>query len=371
MFEIVEVAAPGDSLSRAFDLFILTLISLNVVALMLETVEPIYKVWSNLFYAFEAFSIFIFTGEYAVRLWCCVEDPQYSHPIKGRLRYAVSFYSVIDLMAIVPFFLPFIIGDYRFTRAIRLFRLFRVLKLARYSFALSNVKGVLMKKREELLCTLLLLVLLLLIASSLMYYVEREAQPKAFSSIPMAMWWGVATLTTVGYGDVYPVTTIGKFLGAIIAILGIGLFALPAGLIGGAYLEEVEDRKNRRRLGNELGEDPVSPFEVDKGKSRHLMLDIWLSHDIDVASVDHILSLVRNKFTILHEFEHAFTPHGYTKGFILSESHFFLHTYPESRFLSIDLYVCNRDVDLEALVRMFLAGLKVDQEKYQIISRGV
>lgn len=369
IFEIVEVAAPGDRQSRAFDLFILSLISLNVVALMLETVEPIYQVWPALFNGFETFSVLIFTVEYVVRLWCCVEDPQYSHPVKGRLKYVVSFFSLVDLLAIFPFYLPFIYGDFRFARAVRLFRLFRILKLARYSFALSNVKGVLLKKREELLCTFLLLVLLLLFASSLMYYVEKDAQPDAFSSIPMAMWWGVATLTTVGYGDVYPVTTIGRVLGAIIAILGIGLFALPAGLIGGAYLEEVEDRKNRRRL-KESDEYPVPPFGLAEGKSRHLMLDIWLKQDIDAASVDHILSLVRSEFTILHEFEHAYTPHGYTKGFILSESHFFLHTYPESRFLSIDLYVCNPDVDLEALTRMFLDGLEVDHEKYQIIFRG-
>jgi S-adenosylmethionine/arginine decarboxylase-like enzyme len=186
----------------------------------------------------------------------------------------------------------------------------------------------------------------------------------------MAMWWGVATLTTVGYGDVHPVTAIGKVLGAIIAVLGIGLFALPAGLIGGAYLEEVEERKNRKRL---KGADPnlETPIEMGEGKSRHLMLDIWLKQDIDQASLDHILNLVRNQFTILHEFEHTFTPHGYTKGFILSESHFFLHTYPESRFLSIDLYVCNPDVDLEALTRMFLSGLEVEHEAYQIVFRGV
>jgi len=366
----MEVAAPGDRQSRAFDLFILSLISLNVVALVLETVRPIYQAWSALFNGFEVASVLIFTVEYIVRLWCCIEDPRYRHPVKGRLRYAVSFFGLIDLLAILPFYLPFIGGDFRFVRAVRLFRLFRVLKLARYSFALSSVKGVLLKKREELLCTLFLLVLLLLFSSSLMYYVEGEAQPNAFSSIPMAMWWGVATLTTVGYGDVYPVTAIGKMLGSVIAVLGIGLFALPAGLIGGAYLEEVEERKNRKRL-KESDQDPETHFGFGEGKSRHLMLDIWLKQEIDAASVDYILGLVRSEFTILHEFEHTYSPHGYTKGFILSESHFFLHTYPESRFLSIDLYVCNPDVDLEAMTRMFIKGLEVDEEKYQIVFRGV
>ena len=366
----MEVAAPGDRQSRAFDLFILSLIGLNVLALVLETVGPIYQAWSPWLNGFEVVSVLIFTAEYFVRLWCCVEDPQYRHPVKGRLRYAVSFFGIIDLLAILPFYLPFIGLDFRFIRAVRLFRLFLVLKLARYSLALSSVRGVLMKKREELLCTLFLLVLLLLMSSTLMYYVEREMQPEAFSSIPMAMWWGVATLTTVGYGDVYPITAIGKVLGAIIAVLGIGLFALPAGLIGGAYLEEVEERKNRKRLKG-VGKNLETSIEMGEGKSRHLMLDIWLKQDIDQACVDYILNLVRNEFTILHEFEHAFTPHGYTKGFILSESHFFLHTYPESRFLSIDLYVCNPDVDLEALTRMFLSGLDVENEAYQIVFRGV
>lgn len=369
IFEVVEVAAPGDRQSRTFDLFILSLIILNVVAMVMETVSPVYLAWPALFNGFEIVSVMIFSAEYIVRLWCCVEDPRYRHWFKGRLRYAVSFFGLVDLLAILPFYLPFVTGDFRFIRAIRLFRLFRVLKLARYSFALSSVMGVLVKKREELLCTLFLLILLLLFASSMMYYVEGEAQPDAFSSIPMAMWWGVATLTTVGYGDVYPITPLGKVLGAVIAVLGIGLFALPAGLIGGAYLEEVEERKNRKRL-KKSDQDPETPFGFGEGKSRHLMLDVWLKKDIDEASVDHILGLVRSQFTILHEFEHAFSPHGYTKGFILSESHFFLHTYPESRFLSIDLYVCNPDVDLEALTRMFINGLEVEEEKYQIVFRG-
>ena len=118
-------------------------------------------------------------------------------------------------------------------------------------------------------------------------------QPNAFSSIPMAMWWGVATLTTVGYGDVYPVTALGKLLGAIIAILGIGVIALPAGLLGGAYMEEMDERKNWKSL-KESGQDPGSPFGLGKNKSRNLMLDIWLKQDIDAASVDHILGLVRS-----------------------------------------------------------------------------
>ena len=243
VYEITEVASEDDNASRLFDLTILSLILLNVLALVLSTVDSIYLLAPRFFDQLEVLSVAVFTVEYFLRLWCCVENPRFQGSLRGRLRYMVSFMGLIDLLAVLPFYLPLVVGDYRFLRAVRLFRLFRLFKLVRYSIALASLEKVLRSRKEELIGTLIMLFLMLLFASSLMYFAENRAQPEAFSSIPATMWWGVATLTTVGYGDVYPVTGLGRVLGAIVAILGIGLFALPAGILGASFLEELEARR--------------------------------------------------------------------------------------------------------------------------------
>ena len=152
--------------------------------------------------------------------------------------------ALVDLAAILPFYLPMVLMlDLRFVRAIRLMRLFRLFKMGRYSQSLKMIINVFRAKKPELMISLAVLSILLIFASSLMYYCEHEAQPDNFSSIPAAMWWGVSTLTTVGYGDIYPVTHIGRFMGAIISILGIGIFALPAGILASGMIDEMQKEK--------------------------------------------------------------------------------------------------------------------------------
>jgi voltage-gated potassium channel len=159
-------------------------------------------------------------------------------------------------MAILPFYLPMIITlDLRFIRAVRLFRLVRIFKMGRYSESLRLLENVFKEKKEALLITIFMVFILLVIASSLMYFVENEAQPEVFSSILKAMWWGVATLTTVGYGDIYPVTLIGKILGGAIAILGIGMFALPAGILGSGFVEQIQRTRSKSRVCPHCGKD--------------------------------------------------------------------------------------------------------------------
>ncbi|QPJ60881.1 MAG: ion transporter [Candidatus Nitronauta litoralis] len=293
VFEILEVSE-GDRVSRGFDIFILTLIVLNIFALILETVEPIYRLSPVFFKTFEWVSMVIFSVEYVLRIWVSVENPETEGSIKSRFKYMTSFYGLVDLLAILPFYLPFIGGDFRFVRAVRLFRLFRILKLARYSFALSGLKRVLHRKMEELICVGFLLALLLVIASSSMYFLEHEVQPGAFSSIPATMWWGVVTLTTVGYGDVYPITFMGKILGAMIAILGIGLFALPAGLIGGAYLEELEERRNKKKMAAKTG-GPRSGVDRETG-IKQWMFDVQLQGASWKNSVEVIRKFLGQNF---------------------------------------------------------------------------
>ncbi|CAN5782636.1 ion transporter [soil metagenome] len=256
VYQVLEADDRGGALSNAVDAFLLSLIALNVVALVLETVEPLYLRAPWLFHGFEVFSVAIFSVEYVVRIWSVTARPRYARAVRGRLRWAVTPLALGDLLAVLPFYLPFLGVDLRFFRTLRLFRLFRVAKLWRYSAALHTVGRVVRRKREELLMVVLILGLLLLFASSLMYFVERDVQPEHFGSIPTAMWWGISTLTTVGYGDVYPVTALGRVLAGVIQVVGIGMFALPTGLLGAAFVEENEKEPSRRcpHCGREVTE---------------------------------------------------------------------------------------------------------------------
>lgn len=243
-YEILENVREADICSKIFEIFITTLIILNVFAVILETVESISMRYAYCFYIFELLSVVIFTLEYVLRIWSCTSDKKYKHPLLGRFRFAVTFLALVDLFAILPFYLPMIITfDLRFIRALRLFRLFRLLKIGRYSRSLKTLGNVLKEKKEELLITIFVLTILLVVSSCLVYYAEKDAQPDVFTSIPAAMWWGVTTLTTVSYGDVIPVTTMGKIIAAIICILGIGMFALPTGILGAGFVEEIRKSK--------------------------------------------------------------------------------------------------------------------------------
>ena len=243
----INKAEKGNRGSQVFDIFIMTLIILNVLAVITETVESLYLQYGTYFDYFEYFSVFIFSIEYIIRLWTCTLKEKYSHPLWGRLRYIFSIEALIDLFAILPFYLPlFFKIDMRVIRILRLFRLMRIFKLGRYSVAFGMIVKVVERRKEELMITITLVFVLILISSSLMYYIEHEIQPEAFTSIPATMWWSVATLTTVGYGDVYPVTPLGKILAAFIAILGIGIFALPAGILAGGFENEISKRDRNK-----------------------------------------------------------------------------------------------------------------------------
>lgn len=244
-WEIVEVAKPGDIPSRVFDIFILCLIFLNIVAVIIGSVESIQQRWGVFLYGFEVLSVMVFTVEYVARLWSCTVDPRFSGAIRGRVRLALSAMVIIDLLAILPFYLPFWSADFRALRALRLLRILRVAKLGRYYASLDLIRDVVRSRREELVLTSGLMGLLLIISSSLLYYCENPAQPEAFSSIPATMWWAVATLTTVGYGDMCPVTFLGKLCASFVAVLGIGMFALPAGILGGGFVEAIQKKKGK------------------------------------------------------------------------------------------------------------------------------
>ena len=240
--ELLGPSAPGDQASHRVDVAILTLITLNIVALVLETVPGLEQAFRPQFYAFEVLSVVVFTAEYLLRIWSSTVDPRYRRPVLGRIRFALTPMELVDLLAVLPFWLPFLGVDLRVLRALRLFRVFRVIKLRRYSRAVQTLEHVLVRTREEMAISLSVVAILILLASSLMYFVENAAQPEAFSSIPATMWWAVATLTTVGYGDVYPVTPLGKVLASFTALLGIGMFALPTSILGAAFVDDLRGK---------------------------------------------------------------------------------------------------------------------------------
>ena len=218
----------GNRLAGLFQVFISTLILLNGVSVMLETVEPLNQLYRDAFLMFEWFSVGIFSVEYLLRVWVADLTPSYQKPLLGRLRYMASPLALVDLLAIVPSLLSLAGVD---LRILRLVRLLRLLKLTRYSKAMHNISAAISAGKNELLFSGFLMGLLLLVSSTLMYYAEHEAQPQVFSSIPAAIWWGVVTLSTIGYGDIYPVTLAGKLITSVTVIFGIGLFALPGGVI--------------------------------------------------------------------------------------------------------------------------------------------
>lgn len=242
LFEIVDVGGKGDPVARMFDILMVSFIFLNVVAVVLETVEELAVRHAVFFHWFEVFSVAIFTIEYAVRIWVCVEEShnRFRHPVTGRLRYMATPMAIIDLVAILPFYLSmFVTMDLRF---LRVFRLLRILKLTRYSKAIDTLAAVFRNERRPLLAALTIMLTLLVFLSGIVFFLEKDAQPEAFASIPHAMWWGMATLTTVGYGDVVPVTPWGKLVGAMVTLIGIGMFALPAAILASGFAREAKQR---------------------------------------------------------------------------------------------------------------------------------
>jgi len=243
IYDILVETDDNELADRIVAVFLMLLILINTAAVVAETVDDLNARFGSLFHAIEVVSIAIFSVEYLLRLWITPLDPRYAKPFWGRVRYAFSLMAMIDLLAILPAFLPLIFTvDLRIIRLLRIFRLFRLFKMSRYVRSLNSLDDVVRSKREELLVTVVMIAMMLLFSSSLMYVVETEAQPDKFPDIPSAMWWGVATLTTVGYGDIFPITPLGKLLGGFIAFLGIGIFALPTGILASGFADEIRKR---------------------------------------------------------------------------------------------------------------------------------
>ncbi|MDB5273163.1 MAG: kch [Chitinophagaceae bacterium] len=251
VFAILETNTHKYFLGRFVRILIVGLILLNVFAVIIETIASIQVAYGTLFDIIELGSAIIFAIEYILRVWVCNLRRQFKGPW-GRLRYMVTPMALIDFLSIFPF-LFLLIGrlDFRVLMLIRFFRLLRIFKLRRYSHALETLVSIIRAKKEELIITFATIFVLLIVASSLMYILEHEAQPEVFSSIPATMWWGVATLSTVSYGDMVPMTVLGKLLGSCIAIMGVAMFAIPAGLISAGFNQRMILNKQQKTGINE------------------------------------------------------------------------------------------------------------------------
>ncbi|NQU57509.1 MAG: ion transporter [Rhodospirillales bacterium] len=242
VYDVIEASVRSDWKGRWFDLSMMVLIITNVIAVIVETIPGLNPKFQQGLETFDTVSVIIFSIEYLLRVWVCTENHAegFDHPIMGRFKHMMTPLALIDLIAIAPFYLAFFVTvDLRF---MRIFRLLRLLKLTRYSPAIETFASVLTSQRRPLGAALLVMMMLLIFASSVVFMFEREAQTEAFASIPHAMWWGLATLTTVGYGDVTPITAGGKIFGAFIMVMGIAMFALPAGILTSGFTREIKKR---------------------------------------------------------------------------------------------------------------------------------
>ncbi len=247
VYHILGGEGHDDPLVKVIEWFLIALVVLNVVAVVVESIEHLSVVHGPIFHAFDVASVGVFSIEYLLRLWTAVElpNPRYHHPVWGRLRWAMSPMALIDLLAVLPFYLGILVVlD---LREIRVLRVLRMLKLSRYSMAINVMVAVARQESRAIGATLFLMAVALVLTSSLMYLFEHHAQPHVFSDIPTSMWWSVVTLTTLGYGDMVPITPLGRILGGLTAILGGGMIALSAGVLASGFSEQMRIRREEYR----------------------------------------------------------------------------------------------------------------------------
>ena len=261
IFEIMEKAKHGDTVSLVFDWFLILLIAANVLMVVMESFQSFKTSYEQSLRVFETGSVYFFTIEYLARVWTADLKFPRRRTYLSVLAFMFSGMAIIDLLAILPFYIPITVAvDFRILRILRLTRIIRILKIGRYSTSLILIGRVLKRSKSDLTVTVFVMLLLMLLSSALMYYVENPAQPDAFPNIIASAWWTIVTLTTVGYGDVYPITALGKLIGGIIALLGIGLVALPTGIISSGFMEEIRIRGQQQNMRNESDKIQRCPY---------------------------------------------------------------------------------------------------------------
>ncbi|PKI17410.1 ion transporter [Colwellia sp. 12G3] len=243
IYQLIEGSVHKSSTAKAINWFFIILIIVNVIAIILESDKNIHATYLQEFALFELISVCVFSLEYLLRLWTCVESLRFKGCSKftARVRYIFTPIALIDLLAIAPFFIAmFFVIDLRYLRLIRVLRL---LKLTHYFKSFNIFITVIKKELKSIAAAIMIMMFLIIIAACLMYTLESEAQPEVFGNILHSLWWAVVTMTTVGYGDVTPVTLLGKIVATFIMLIGVGLVALPAGMLAARFGDELRERK--------------------------------------------------------------------------------------------------------------------------------
>lgn len=253
----------GGKLHEHFDTFIVAWILISVVSVVLESVESIHLLLNAEFVVLETIAVGVFTAEYLMRMYSVVEEPATRHPVIGRLRYAKSGMAVLDLLALVPFFLEALLHHLFDLRFLRAFRLLRLLKLTRYTGATRTLEVVIRREWPVMAASCFVMLLLVVLTASLGYLFEHEAQPEKFEDIPTSIYWAVITLASVGYGDIAPVTPAGRAMTMVLALLGIGIFAIPAALLSSAFSDQlrIEREALQKEMLEMMGDGVISDAE--------------------------------------------------------------------------------------------------------------
>ncbi|MBQ6468607.1 MAG: ion transporter [Lachnospiraceae bacterium] len=274
IFEIVEVGAGDDRISRAYDFISALLIIVYLAVSILDTFEPIRTEIGWLLGTIEALLVVFFTIDYILRVYTARFLRPDRTPAEAVVRYIFSFAGIVDLFSFLPYYLPFFFPAgaiaFRMFRVIRIFRLFRI---NTYYDSLNVITEVISAKKQQLISSVFIIVILMIASSLCMYSLEHEAQPEVFKNAFSGIWWAVSTLLTIGYGDIYPITTLGKIFSIIITFLGVGMVAIPTGIISAGFVEQYSEMKKR---GEYIDESDVRFLKIhlDPG-------DIWVGRTIE------------------------------------------------------------------------------------------
>ena len=272
---LVFPSAYGGDLHHLYDSFIVVWVVISVLAVILESVHSVHYMLNMEFLILDAIAVSIFTLEYTLRLYCCVEEPGYKKAVAGRLKLAKSTSSIIDLLAIAPFFLEVFLHHLIDLRFMRVFRLLRLLKLTRYTGATQSLMKVIAREWPVMAASAFIMLLLVVMTASLGYLFEHEAQPEKFENIPQSIYWAVITLASVGYGDISPVTPAGRAMTIVLALIGIGIFAIPAALLSSAFSDQL--KSDREALVNKLFE-MLSDGNIDEEEALYIKTEAKRLH---------------------------------------------------------------------------------------------
>ena len=289
VFDIIQIGKREDFVSRAFDIFIVTVIIINITVLFMETFDELYE-YADVFYAAEMATVVIFGIEYLLRIWTA----EYLYPDKIRwkavLRFLVSFDGIVDLCTILPFFFLSGFVAFRMLRVVRIFHLFRI---NAYYDSFHVITSVLREKKNQIISSVFIILLLIMASSLCMYSAEHETQPEVFNNAFSGIWWGISTILTVGYGDIYPVTALGRLMTIVISFLGVGAVAIPTGIISAGFVEQYTQLQNGNKSnGNVRGTVSIS---IDDNSA---FIDQSVK-EIEEQYEVNVVALVRNGAVIL------------------------------------------------------------------------